>query len=94
MAKTRKSPASGDPVATPPADADVTVRKTVTMRTSIVRRVEARTGRRDFSAYVDGAVARALAMDDALEILAEADERLGEISDDAMAEAERAWRGE
>ncbi|WP_157246444.1 hypothetical protein [Nonomuraea typhae] len=73
---------------------DVTVRKTVTMRSSIVRRVEARTGTRDFSAYVDGAVARALAMDDALEILAEAEGRLGPVSDEAMVEAERAWRGE
>lgn len=73
---------------------DTTVRKTVTLRRSIARRVEARTGSRDFSAYVDGAVARQLAMDDAQEILDEATEHLGPISDEAMAEAERAWRGE
>ncbi|MDX3105084.1 hypothetical protein ACIBO5_27430 [Nonomuraea angiospora] len=71
--------------------ADTTMRKTVTLRRSTVARVEARTGSRDFSAYVDGAVARQLAMDDIQDALDEATTRLGPISDEAMAEAEQAW---
>ncbi|MFI6739787.1 hypothetical protein ACIBI9_43275 [Nonomuraea sp. NPDC050451] len=72
--------------------ADTMVRKTVTLRRSTVARVEARTGSRDFSAYVDGAVARQLAMDDVQDALDEATTWLEPVSDEAIAEAERAWR--
>ncbi|MGI5287325.1 hypothetical protein ACQEVF_28865 [Nonomuraea polychroma] len=84
--KKPKLPTEGAPVSP-----DTTVRKTVTLRRSTVARVEARTGSRDFSAYVDGAVARQLAMDDIQDALDEATGRLGPVSDEAMAEAVRAW---
>jgi hypothetical protein len=71
--------------------AHTTVRKTVTLRRSTVARVEARTGSCDFSEYVDGAVARQLAMDDIQDALDEATTWLGPVSDEATAESERAW---
>ncbi|MBB5774337.1 hypothetical protein [Nonomuraea jabiensis] len=80
----------------PPEDvtvsADTMVGKTVTLRSSTVARVEARTGSRGFSAYVDGAVARQLAMDDIQDVLDGATTWLGPVSDETIAEAEQAWR--
>jgi hypothetical protein len=71
-----------------------TVKKSVTLRESVVEEIEARTGSRGFSEFLDAAAERHLALLKAQEILSEHTSRKGEFTDDELAEAQAAWRGE
>ncbi|MER7009098.1 hypothetical protein ABT297_39480 [Dactylosporangium sp. NPDC000555] len=71
-----------------------TVKKSVTLRESIVEEIEARIGARGFSQFLDEAAARHLALLKAQEIVDDHVARCGEFTDEELAEAQAAWRGE
>ena len=73
---------------------DPTVKKSVTLRRSLAEEIEARTGARGFSSFLDSAAERHLALLKAQEIVDDHTTRLGEFTPEEMAEAEAAWRGE
>lgn len=71
-----------------------TVKKSVTLRESVVEQIEARTGVRGFSEFLDAAAERHLALLKAQEIVDDHVARHGEFTPEERAEAEAAWRGE
>ncbi|MEU8796156.1 hypothetical protein [Spirillospora sp. NPDC048819] len=71
-----------------------TVKKSVTLRESVVEQIEARTGARGFSEFLDAAAERHLALLKAQEIVDDHVTRHGEFAQEELAEAEAAWRGE
>jgi hypothetical protein len=71
-----------------------TVKKSVTLRETVVAEIEARTGARGFSEFLDAAAERHLALLKAQEIIADHVARTGEFTNDELAEAKAAWRGE
>jgi hypothetical protein len=71
-----------------------TVKKSVTLRETVVDEIEARTGARGFSEFLDEAAERYLALMKAQEILDEHTARSGRFTEAELAEAEAAWRGE
>ena len=71
-----------------------TVKKSVTLREVVVEEIEARTGARGFSEFLDAAAERYLAMLKAQEILDDHTSRHGEFTAEELAEAQAAWRGE
>ena len=71
-----------------------TVKKSVTLRETVVEEIEARTGVRGFSQFLDAAAERHLALLKAQEIVDDHTARHGEFTDQELAEAESAWRGE
>ena len=71
-----------------------TVKKSVTLRESVVEQIEARTGVRGFSQFLDAAAERHLALLKAQEIVDDHITRHGEFTEAELAEAEAAWRGE
>ncbi|WP_433464809.1 hypothetical protein [Spirillospora sp. CA-128828] len=73
---------------------DKTVKKSVTLRESVVDEIEARTGARGFSQFLDAAAERHLALLKAQEVVDDHIARHGEFTDAELAEAEAAWRGE
>lgn len=70
-----------------------TVKKSVTLRETVVAEIEIRTGVRGFSEFLDVAAERHLALLKAKEIVDDHVARHGEFTDDELAEAEAAWRG-
>jgi hypothetical protein len=77
-----------------PAAVDGTVKKSVTLRGSVVEEIEARTGIRGFSQFLDEAAARHLALLKAQEIVDDHIARFGKFTDEEISEAQAAWRGE
>lgn len=77
-----------------PRASDPTVKKSVTLRRSLAEEIEARTGARGFSSFLDMAAERHLALLKAQEIVDDHTTRLGEFTAEELAEAEAAWRGE
>lgn len=77
-----------------PAPRDKTVKKSVTLRKSVVEEIEARTGARGFSQFLDAAAERHLALLKAREIVDDHIARHGDFTEAELAEAEAAWRGE
>jgi hypothetical protein len=71
-----------------------TVKKSVTLRETVVEEIEARTGTRGFSQFLDAAAERYLALLKAQEIIDEHTARYGPFTGEELAEAEAAWRGE
>lgn len=71
-----------------------TVKKSVTLRESTVEQIEARTGARGFSEFLNAAAERHLALLQAQEIVDDHVARHGEFTEEELAEAEAAWRGE
>lgn len=71
-----------------------TVKKSVTLRESVVEEIEARTGVRGFSEFLNAAAERHLALLQAQEIVDDHVTRHGEFTQEELAEAEAAWRGE
>lgn len=71
-----------------------TVKKSVTLRESVVEEIEARTGARGFSEFLNAAAERHLALLQAQEIVDDHVSRHGEFTEEELAEAEAAWRGE
>ncbi|XRQ06423.1 hypothetical protein ACN3XK_59420 [Actinomadura welshii] len=71
-----------------------TVKKSVTLRESVVEEIEARTGARGFSEFLNAAAERHLALLQAQEIVDDHVTRHGEFTREELAEAEAAWRGE
>ncbi|WP_242902888.1 hypothetical protein [Actinomadura terrae] len=71
-----------------------TVKKSVTLRESVVEQIEARTGARGFSEFLDAAAERHLSLLKAQEIVDDHVARHGEFTPEELAEAEFAWRGE
>lgn len=70
-----------------------TVKKSVTLRRSVVEEIEERTGARGFSSFVDAAAEHWLALLKAQEIVDDHERRVGPLSDEALEEARRAWHG-
>jgi aminoglycoside phosphotransferase family enzyme len=70
-----------------------TVKKSVTLREKTVREIEARTGARGFSQFLDEAAERHLALLKAREIVDDHIARHGDFTDQELAEAEAAWHG-
>jgi hypothetical protein len=77
-----------------PAIVDGTVKKSVTLRGSVVEEIQARTGTRGFSQFLDEAAARHLALLKAQEIVDDHVARRGEFTNEELAEAQAAWHGE
>jgi hypothetical protein len=71
-----------------------TVKKSVTLRETVVDEIEARTGARGFSEFLDAAAERYLALLKAQEILTDHTSRHGDLTEAELAETEAAWRGE
>jgi len=71
-----------------------TVKKSVTLRETVVEEIEARTGARGFSQFLDAAAERYLALLKAQEIIDDHITRHGQFTEEELAEAEAAWRGE
>ncbi|MGP4024560.1 hypothetical protein [Actinomadura sp. 3N407] len=94
----RRPPASGTEQRVLEADASEshgkTVKKSVTLRESVVEEIEARTGVRGFSEFLNAAAERHLALLQAQEIVDDHVTRHGEFTQEELAEAEAAWRGE
>ncbi|MCE7080191.1 hypothetical protein [Streptomyces sp. ST2-7A] len=84
-ASTSSSPARTD---------DTTVKKSVTLRRSIVEEIEERAGSRGFSGFLDAAAEHWLALLRAREIVEEHEREVGPLSEEDVRGAERAWRGE
>ncbi|WP_240489837.1 hypothetical protein [Actinomadura atramentaria] len=82
------------PGGAPREHSDRTVKKSVTLRESVVAEIEARTGARGFSQFLDAAAERHLALLMAQEIVDDHTARHGEFTEDERAEAEAAWHGE
>jgi hypothetical protein len=84
------------PSSTPasPAERDVTAKKSVTLRRSLIEEIEARTGARGFSAFIDTAAEHWLALVKTAEIVEDHERRNGPLSPEAREQARRAWRGE
>ncbi|WP_250573515.1 hypothetical protein [Nonomuraea sediminis] len=73
---------------------DKMVKKSVTIRRSVAEEVEARTGKRDFSRFVNEALERQLALLKAGEIVRDFEQQHGPLTDEDRDEAQRAWRGQ
>ncbi|WP_030206703.1 hypothetical protein [Streptomyces sp. NRRL S-87] len=73
---------------------ETTVKKSVTIRRSIAEEIEERAGAGGFSSFVDAAAEHWLALLKAREIVEDHERRFGPLSEDALEEARRAWRGE
>jgi hypothetical protein len=71
-----------------------TIKKSVTLRETIAEEIEARTGARGFSQFLDAAAERYLALLKAQEIVDDHVERHGQFTEEELAEAAAAWRGE
>jgi hypothetical protein len=71
-----------------------TVKKSVTLSEIVVQEIEARTGSRGFSRFLDAAAERYLALLKAQEMVDDHTMRHGQFTDEELAEAEAAWRGE
>jgi hypothetical protein len=71
-----------------------TVKKSVTLRETVVEEIEARTGARGFSQFLDAAAEHFLALLKAQEIIDDHTMRYGQFTEEELAEAEVAWRGE
>ncbi len=71
-----------------------TVKKSVTLRETVVEEIEARTGTRGFSQFLDAAAERYLALLKAQEIIDDHTMRHGPFTEEELADAEAAWRGE
>lgn len=70
------------------------MKKSVTLRENVVAEIEARTGARGFSQFLDAAAERHLALLKAQEIIDDHIAHHGEFTDEELAEAQAAWRGE
>jgi hypothetical protein len=70
-----------------------TIKKSVTLRRSLAEEVEARTGPRGFSHFVDQAVEYGLALLKAQEIVEDHESRGTPLSETDLEAARRAWRG-
>ncbi|PJE95677.1 hypothetical protein CUT44_22210 [Streptomyces carminius] len=77
---------------TPPRE--TTVKKSITLRRSVVEEIEERAGARGFSNFIDAAAEHWLALLRAREIVEEHEHRVGPLPKEALEEARRAWRGE
>jgi hypothetical protein len=66
----------------------------VTLRETVVEEIEARAGSRGFSQFLDAAAERYLALLKAQEIVDDHTMRHGQFTEEELAEAEAAWRGE
>lgn len=69
------------------------MKKSVTLRETVVQEIEARTGTRGFSQFLDEAAERHLALLKAREIVDDHIARYGDFTDQELAEAETAWHG-
>lgn len=65
------------------------VRKSVTIRRSVAEEIEARTGKRDFSRFVNEALEHQLALLKAGEIVRDFEQHLGPLTDEDRDEAQR-----
>jgi hypothetical protein len=79
---------------TPSGRYGTTVKKSVTLSEFVVEEIEARTGTRGFSQFLDAAAERYLALLKAQEIVDDHTARHGQFTEAELAEAEGAWRGE
>jgi hypothetical protein len=76
------------------AEPDYTIKKSVTLQRSLAEEIESRTGARGFSRFIADAARHRLALLKATEITDDYQRSHGEFTDEELAEAERAWRGE
>ncbi|MFD0686977.1 hypothetical protein [Actinomadura fibrosa] len=66
----------------------------MTLRENVVEEIEARTGARGFSQFLDAAAERHLALLKAQEIVDDHVAQHGDLTEEELAEAQAAWRGE
>lgn len=78
---------------TPESPHDTTVKKSVTLRRSVAEEIEARTGSRGFSAFMDTAAEHWLALLKAGEIIDDFETRNPPLTTEELEKARQAWHG-
>lgn len=73
---------------------ETTVKKSVTIRRSIVEQIEERVGAGGFSSFVNAAAEHWLALLKAQEIVEDCEQTNGPLPEDLVDEVSRTWHGE
>lgn len=73
---------------------ETTIKKSVTLRRSLVEQIDEVAGERGFSAFIDAAAEHWLALLNAQEIVDDHERRVGRLPEDTLEEARRMWHGE